>query len=247
VTELRWPAAAALADSQQQGPAPPAPPRGAGGPADPRLQQGVAEIHAMVASKLEDGAPPEAILPLIRDAARTWAERRVRAGASVPSPADREALAQAVYDQRYGLGPLASYLRDPAVENIDINGCDQVWVTYATGERVMAPPVAASDEALVEMIRTWAADHKVELCFTPTYASWANPIEAHFGPLRTFVVAGSNHPNHIVATRALQAYLRWRNANTRHPDVLAAQRRERARVRSERHHTWGQRPATRAA
>jgi hypothetical protein len=45
-------------------------------------------------------------------------------------------------------------------------------------------------------IRTWAARNKVELCFTPTYASWANPIEAQFGPLPTFVVAGSNHPNH---------------------------------------------------
>jgi transposase len=96
-------------------------------------------------------------------------------------------------------------------------------------------------------IRAWAAANKAELCFTPTYASWANPIEAHFGPLRTFVVAGSNHPNHTVATRAMQAYLRWRNANTRHPDVLAAQRRERARVRSERQRTWGQRPAARAA
>jgi transposase len=32
-------------------------------------------------------------------------------------------------------------------------------------------------------IRRWAKKHKVELCFTPTYASWANPIEAHFGPL----------------------------------------------------------------
>ncbi len=29
-------------------------------------------------------------------------------------------------------------------------------------------------------IRAWAARHRVELCFTPTYASWANPIEAHF-------------------------------------------------------------------
>jgi len=96
-------------------------------------------------------------------------------------------------------------------------------------------------------IRAWAARNKVELCFTPTYASWANPIEAHFGPLRTFVIAGSNRPNHVVATRALQAYLRWRNANARHPDVLAAQRRERARVRSERQRTWGQRPAARAA
>lgn len=32
-------------------------------------------------------------------------------------------------------------------------------------------------------IRRWAKMNKVELCFTPTYASWANPIEAHFGPL----------------------------------------------------------------
>jgi transposase len=33
-----------------------------------------------------------------------------------------------------------------------------------------------------------AARHKVKLCFTPTSASWANPIEAQFGPLRTFVM-----------------------------------------------------------
>ena len=39
--------------------------------------------------------------------------------------------------------------------------------------------------------------------------------------------------------RRLQGYLRWRNANTRHPEVLAAQRRERARVHSEREQRWG--------
>ena len=88
-------------------------------------------------------------------------------------------------------------------------------------------------------IRAWAVRNRVELCFTPTYSSWANPIEAHFGPLRMFVVAGSNYPNHQVATRALHHYLRWRNANARHPDVLAAQRRERARIRSERQRRWG--------
>ncbi|MGH3748733.1 MAG: IS630 family transposase [Micromonosporaceae bacterium] len=96
-------------------------------------------------------------------------------------------------------------------------------------------------------IRRWAARNKVELCFTPTYSSWANPIEAHFGPLRAFVIAGSNHPNHTVATRRLHAYLRWRNANARHPDVLTAQRRERARIRSERQRRWGQQPPARAA
>ena len=88
-------------------------------------------------------------------------------------------------------------------------------------------------------IRAWAKKHKAELCFTPTSASWANPIEAQFGPLRTFVMGGSDYSNHTVLARRLQAYLTWRNANARHPDVLAAQRRERARIRSERQQRWG--------
>jgi hypothetical protein len=41
-------------------------------------------------------------------------------------------------------------------------------------------------------------------------------------------------PNHTVRTRALRAYLRWRNANARQPDVLAAQRRERTRIAARR-------------
>jgi transposase len=88
-------------------------------------------------------------------------------------------------------------------------------------------------------IRRWAANNAVELCYTPTYSSWANPIEAHFGPLREFVLNNSDHPNHTVLTRRLHAYLRWRNANARDPDVLAAQRRERARVRAQRDRRWG--------
>ncbi|MFF3501175.1 transposase [Streptomyces sp. NPDC003247] len=65
-------------------------------------------------------------------------------------------------------------------------------------------------------IRRWAKKNEVELCFTPTYASRANPIEARFAPLRQFTIADSNHPNHTVRTRALHAYLGWRNANARH-------------------------------
>ena len=95
-------------------------------------------------------------------------------------------------------------------------------------------------------IRRWAARNKVELVLTPTSASWANPIEARFGPLRSFTMANSNYPNHTILARQLQQYLRWRNANARHPDVLAAQRRERARIRSEGQQRWG-RPRTKAA
>jgi hypothetical protein len=95
-------------------------------------------------------------------------------------------------------------------------------------------------------IRRWAERQNVELCFTPTGASWANPVEAHFGPLRAFVIGGSDHPNHTVLTRKLQDYQRWRNTHARHPGVLAAQRRERARIRSERQQRWG-RPKPKAA
>jgi hypothetical protein len=72
------------------------------------------------------------------------------------------------------------------------------------------------------------------------------PIEAQFGPVRTFVMGVSDHSSRTVLARKLQACLRWRNANARHPDVLAAQRRERARIRSERQQRWG-RPQPKAA
>ena len=49
----------------------------------------------------------------------------------------------------------------------------------------------------------------------------------------------SDHPNHTVLAARLQDYLRWRNANARHPDILAAQRRERQQ-------RWG-RPKLKAA
>jgi len=95
-------------------------------------------------------------------------------------------------------------------------------------------------------IRRWARRENVELCLTPANASWANPIEAQFGPVRTFVMGCPDHPGHAVLARKLQAYLRWRNAHARHPDVLTAQRRERARIRSERQQRWG-RPKPKAA
>jgi Flp pilus assembly CpaF family ATPase len=125
--------------------------------ADPRLIAGVAEITAMVAEQLDDGASAAEVMPAIRDTVRRWLERQVRTG-QLPATAGGalDDLARAVHDQRYELGPVTAYLRDPHVENVDINGCDQVWITYSSGERVAGPPVAASDDALISMIRTWA-------------------------------------------------------------------------------------------
>lgn len=95
-------------------------------------------------------------------------------------------------------------------------------------------------------VRRWCEDNHVELCFTPTYASWANPIEAHFGPLRGFVLNNSDYPDHRSLARAIHAYLRWRNANTRDPEILALERKQRALLRGEARRRWGE-PKRRAA
>jgi transposase len=95
-------------------------------------------------------------------------------------------------------------------------------------------------------IKAWCSKNNVELCFTPTYSSWANPIECHFGPLREFVLNNSDHVNHTVLTRRVHSYLQWRNANSRDPEILRLERKRRAEIRAEKQRRWG-RPATRAA
>ncbi|MGH8995588.1 MAG: IS630 family transposase [Acidimicrobiales bacterium] len=91
-------------------------------------------------------------------------------------------------------------------------------------------------------IKTWCAKNNVELCFTPTYSSWADPIECHFGPLRDFVLNNSDHPSHHGLVRRLHAYLAWRNEHEADPAMRERLRQERARLRSERQRRWG-RPA----
>ena len=93
---------------------------------DPTLMAGVPEVLAAIADLLPDRPEHADVMPLIRDAARAWSQRQLRQGTPVPANADLEAVAQAVYDHRYGLGPLAAYLRDPDVENVDVNGSDQI-------------------------------------------------------------------------------------------------------------------------
>ena len=59
-------------------------------------------------------------------------------------------------------------------------------------------------------------------------------------------MGNSDYPGHTVLARRLHAYLRWRNAHARHPGVLGALRRGRARIRSGRQQRWG-RPRPEAA
>jgi pilus assembly protein CpaF len=86
-------------------------------------------------------------------------EHELRAGGELP--ADRgydDRLATAVHAAMFGAGELQELLDDAAVENININGCDEVWVTYA-GEASARRhrPIAATDEDLVAIVQAQAA------------------------------------------------------------------------------------------
>lgn len=83
-------------------------------------------------------------------------------------------------------------------------------------------------------VTEWTEANAIELCFTPTYASWANPIECHLGAIRYFVLRNSNYTGHRALASRLHAYLRWRNANKRDPKLLKVVRDEQRKVRSER-------------
>jgi pilus assembly protein CpaF len=118
-------------------------------------------IRRMVA---EDLAAPGAT-DLVGDDRREYARQRIFAhldtlvdpDGSWPAfdePEAEQRMAQEVLDALFGLGRLQSLVDDPEIENIDINGCDRVWVTYADGSKVLMPPVAHSDDELVEIIRT---------------------------------------------------------------------------------------------
>lgn len=60
-----------------------------------------------------------------------------------------EAVAQAIF----GYGRLSPVLSIPEAENIEITGWDSVMIQYGDGHRESHPPVADSDEELIEAIR----------------------------------------------------------------------------------------------
>jgi pilus assembly protein CpaF len=93
------------------------------------------------------------IVAMLRD----HADNLLAEGGSPPSPAQEHALAGAIFDALFGLGRLQPLVDDPAVENVEITGCDQVHLVYGDGRVQPGPPVADSDEELIETLAFLAA------------------------------------------------------------------------------------------
>lgn len=110
----------------------------------------------------EDGDARQVVRQLLDDATREHARLELTANRPLPPPALEQAIRQQVLDELFGVGGLQPLLDDPRVENINVNGCDRVFVRYADGTRAQRPPVADSDQELEELIRTLAARSGVE-------------------------------------------------------------------------------------
>src|SRR4029078_1654274 len=83
--------------------------------------------------------------PVIARVLEGHAAREIAAGRTPPSVTEEAELAEGIHAALSALGRPQPLLDDPEVENIDINGFDNVFVGYANGEEKRFPPVAESD------------------------------------------------------------------------------------------------------
>ncbi|HEY4464542.1 MAG TPA: ATPase, T2SS/T4P/T4SS family [Streptosporangiaceae bacterium] len=94
---------------------------------------------------------------LISQVLEEFARGEITAGRAPFNAQEEEELAEAIHAALFGVGRLQPLLEDQHIENIDINGCDRVFIGYADGREVMGDPVAESDEELVELVQILAA------------------------------------------------------------------------------------------
>ncbi|GAA3730528.1 Flp pilus assembly CpaF family ATPase [Spinactinospora alkalitolerans] len=92
----------------------------------------------------------------IAEEVQEWGNRRVSAGEPAPTLAQEQRLRTRLWDALFGLGRLQPLLTED-VENVEINGYDEVWLRMASGEVARAEPVADSDEDLVAELRFLAS------------------------------------------------------------------------------------------
>ncbi|MFW6204459.1 MAG: CpaF family protein [Actinomycetota bacterium] len=86
-------------------------------------------------------------------------DAQVRGGdaAGLFTPSEQDMLARAVFDSLFGLGRLQPLVDDESVENIEVRGNDRVTLVRTGGLIEDGPPVAGSDEELLEQLQFLAS------------------------------------------------------------------------------------------
>ncbi|MCA0250851.1 MAG: CpaF/VirB11 family protein [Actinobacteria bacterium] len=90
---------------------------------------------------------------LVRTVVAEHAQRLAAGGRALWPVETEQAYALALENAIFGYGRLQPLFEIADAENIEIHGCESVVVQYGDGRREQHPPVADSDEELVEAIR----------------------------------------------------------------------------------------------
>jgi transposase len=65
-----------------------------------------------------------------------------------------------------------------------------------------------------EKVLRFCRQNNIHMIWTPTNASWLNPIECQFTHVKEFAIRGTNYQNHNELKIALNRYVKYRNKQT---------------------------------
>ena len=116
--------------------------------ASERLSQAVAAERG----RLDKGSQQEYGRAIVLDLIESAMAEAVNAGSAAWTGAEQQALARAVFDSLFRLGRLQPLVDDDRVENIMISGYDKVRLELIDGTILPGPPVAGSDEELIDFL-----------------------------------------------------------------------------------------------
>ncbi|NLD78044.1 MAG: CpaF family protein [Acidimicrobiales bacterium] len=116
--------------------------------ASEQLSQAVAADRG----RLDRVAQQELGRTIVLDLIESTVADRVNTGSSPLSGVEQDGVARAVFDSLFRLGRLQPLVDDDRVENIIITGHDNVLLELTDGSLVEGPPVADSDEELIDFL-----------------------------------------------------------------------------------------------
>ena len=99
---------------------------------------------------------------ILEQAVRAHSEAELMANHRLLGPDVEQQVVVEVLNELFGMAGLQPLLDDPAIETINVNGHDRVFVQYTGGRRAHLGPVAASDDELIDLVRTLAARSSAE-------------------------------------------------------------------------------------
>jgi Flp pilus assembly CpaF family ATPase len=116
------------------------------------------EVDALVRNGHRLDTSDERVLAvrLAADEVPTLDAVRLRKGLPRFTAEEIDVMTEALLARLFGLAGLQVYVDDPAVESIDANGHDNVFVTYADGRCENVPPVAGSEVEFIDVIKAAA-------------------------------------------------------------------------------------------